>query len=64
MTANARIFTYAVGPHPLPTVALKDMACATGGSFTSIISMGAIRAKVQVRTYITYILAREGEVEK
>jgi hypothetical protein len=23
MTANARIFTYAVGPHPLPTVALK-----------------------------------------
>merc|ERR1712223_1639134 len=47
MTANARIFTYAVGPHPLPTVALKDMACATGGSFTSIISMGAIRTKVQ-----------------
>ena len=23
MTANSRIFTYAVGPHPLPTVALK-----------------------------------------
>ena len=48
ITANVRIFTYAVGPHPLPTVALKDMACATGGSFTSIISMGAIRTKVQV----------------
>ena len=49
ITANARIFTYAVGPHPLPTVALKDMACATGGAFTTITAMGAIRTKVQVK---------------
>jgi hypothetical protein len=49
VTSNARIFTYAVGPHPLPTVALKDMACATGGAFTTITAMGAIRTKIQVK---------------
>ena len=37
-----------IGPHPLPTVALKDMACKTGGSFTTITAMGAIRTKIQV----------------
>ncbi|CAB4059788.1 CACNA2D2 [Lepeophtheirus salmonis] len=39
--------SYAVGPHPLPTVALKTMACRTGGAFTTITAMGAIRTKVQ-----------------
>ena len=49
ITKEARIFTYAVGPHPLPTVALKSMACATKGSFDTITAMGAIRTKIQVR---------------
>lgn len=48
ITKNVRIFSYAVGPHPLPTVALKSMACSTGGSFSTIIAMGAIRTKIQV----------------
>ena len=48
ITKDVRIFSYAVGPHPLPTVALKQMACATGGSFTTITAMGAIRTKIQV----------------
>ncbi len=48
--ANVRIFTYAVGPHPLPTVALKQMACQTNGRFTSITAMGAIRTKIQVKS--------------
>ncbi|XP_040580279.1 voltage-dependent calcium channel subunit alpha-2/delta-2 isoform X4 [Lepeophtheirus salmonis] len=47
LTENVRIFSYAVGPHPLPTVALKTMACRTGGAFTTITAMGAIRTKVQ-----------------
>lgn len=55
MTSNARIFTYAVGPHPLPTVALKDMACATGGSFSVITAMGAIRTKIQVMKMLVTI---------
>ncbi|XP_059090756.1 voltage-dependent calcium channel subunit alpha-2/delta-2-like isoform X2 [Tigriopus californicus] len=56
ITRDVRIFTYAVGPHPLPTVALKSMACSTGGSFSTIIAMGAIRTKIQ-SSYIG-VLAR------
>ena len=48
VTPDVRIFTYAVGPHPLPTTALKQMACATDGSFSTITAMGAIRTKIQV----------------
>ncbi len=46
--SRARIFTYAVGPHPLPTGALEKMACATEGDFSTITAMGAIRTKIQV----------------
>lgn len=49
VTNRVRIFTYAIGPHPLPTVALKKIACATKGSFETITAMGAIRTKIQVR---------------
>ena len=37
-----------VGPHPLPTVALKNMACRTKGAFDTITAMGAIRTTIQV----------------
>ncbi|XP_071749131.1 voltage-dependent calcium channel subunit alpha-2/delta-2 isoform X14 [Lepeophtheirus salmonis] len=55
LTENVRIFSYAVGPHPLPTVALKTMACRTGGAFTTITAMGAIRTKVQGLGLITTV---------
>ena len=48
LTKHARIFSYAVGPHPLPIVALRKMACETHGSFSTITAMGAIRTKIQV----------------
>merc|ERR1711936_276196 len=44
---HVRIFSYAVGPHPLPVTALKEMACGTQGSHTMITSMGAIRTQIQ-----------------
>ena len=46
---HVRIFSYAVGPHPLPVTALKEMACGTQGSHTMITSMGAIRTSIQVK---------------
>ena len=45
---HVRIFSYAVGPHPLPVTALKEMACGTQGSHTMITSMGALRTSIQV----------------
>jgi voltage-dependent calcium channel alpha-2/delta-1/voltage-dependent calcium channel alpha-2/delta-2 len=44
---HIRIFSYAVGPHPLPVTALKEMACDTNGSYTLITAMGAIRTQIQ-----------------
>jgi hypothetical protein len=46
---HIRVFSYAVGPHPLPVTALKQMACDTNGSYTIITAMGAIRTQIQVR---------------
>ena len=45
---HIRIFSYAVGPHPLPTTALNKMACDTNGSYTHIATTGAIRTQIQV----------------
>ncbi|KAL0274489.1 UNVERIFIED_CONTAM: hypothetical protein PYX00_006895 [Menopon gallinae] len=42
-----RIFTFACGPHPIPTVVLKEMACSTGGYFSPITALGSVRVKVQ-----------------
>ena len=53
-----RIFTYAVGPHPLPTTALKEMACSTGGRFSTITAMGAIRTKIQVFSLVKHLVLR------
>lgn len=43
-----RVFTYGCGPHPIPTVVLKSMACRTRGYFSSITALGAIQNRVQV----------------
>lgn len=42
-----RIFAFACGPHPIPTVVLKEMACSTGGYFSPITALGSVRVKVQ-----------------
>ncbi|KAK8396776.1 hypothetical protein O3P69_005025 [Scylla paramamosain] len=46
-TKSVRIFTYAVGPHPIPTAVLKQMACTTGGMYSVITTRSSIRTKIQ-----------------
>lgn len=43
-----RVFTFGCGPHPIPTVILKSMACKTRGYFSSITALGAIQNRIQV----------------
>ncbi len=53
---HIRVFSYAVGPHPLPVTALKEIACDTNGSYTIITAMGAIRTQIQVcKQRINYV---------
>ncbi|KAK3927676.1 Voltage-dependent calcium channel subunit alpha-2/delta-2 [Frankliniella fusca] len=42
-----RVFTFGCGPHPIPTVVLKSMACKTRGYFSSITALGAIQNRIQ-----------------
>ncbi|XP_071526691.1 voltage-dependent calcium channel subunit alpha-2/delta-1-like [Panulirus ornatus] len=46
-TKAVRIFTYAVGPHPIPTAVLKQMACSTGGKYSVITTRSSVRTKIQ-----------------
>lgn len=46
-TGHIKMFTFACGPHPIPTVVLKEMACATGGYFSPITALGSVRVKIQ-----------------
>ena len=48
LTSDVRVFTYACGPHLIPTVALETMACRTGGHFTIIASRDGERTLMQV----------------
>ncbi|XP_069979919.1 voltage-dependent calcium channel subunit alpha-2/delta-1 isoform X2 [Penaeus vannamei] len=46
-TKDVRVFTYAVGPHPIPTAVLKQMACSTGGQYSVITTRSSVRTKIQ-----------------
>jgi von Willebrand factor type A domain len=48
VTRNVRIFAYASGPHPIPTVILKSIACTTNGYYSTITALAAIRPRLQV----------------
>ncbi|XP_059488918.1 voltage-dependent calcium channel subunit alpha-2/delta-2-like isoform X2 [Neocloeon triangulifer] len=47
VTRNVRIFTYASGPHPIPTVILKSIACTTNGYYNTLTAAAAIRPRMQ-----------------
>ncbi|XP_065349965.1 voltage-dependent calcium channel subunit alpha-2/delta-2-like isoform X2 [Cloeon dipterum] len=47
VTRNVRIFTYASGPHPIPTVILKSIACTTNGYYNTLTALAAIGPRVQ-----------------
>ncbi|CAL4066369.1 unnamed protein product, partial [Meganyctiphanes norvegica] len=47
VTKSVRIFTYAVGPHPIPTAVLKQMACETDGAYNVITTKSGVRNKIQ-----------------
>lgn len=46
VTQNVRIFTVAVGPHPIPTVTLKMLACNTSGFHSQIAALESVRSKI------------------
>ncbi|KAG8232873.1 hypothetical protein J437_LFUL011579, partial [Ladona fulva] len=50
ITENVRIFTYACGPHPIPTVILKTIACETKG-FGIAVPVGVVYGKVSYNNF-------------
>jgi len=47
LTRKTRLFTLAVGPHPIPTVNLRNISCSSNASHGAILTFGAIPSKVQ-----------------
>jgi len=47
VTRQTRLFTLAVGPHPIPTVNLRNISCSSNASHGAILTFGAIPSKVQ-----------------
>ena len=55
VTRQTRVFTLVVGPHPIPTVNLRNISCSTNAFHGAILTYGAIRGKVQVnRLFCVY----------
>ncbi|KAK4015396.1 hypothetical protein OUZ56_030377 [Daphnia magna] len=47
VTRQTRLFTLAVGPHPIPTLNLRNISCSTNAFHGAILTYGAIQSKVQ-----------------
>ncbi len=43
-----RVFTLAVGPHPIPTTNMRNISCFAHGLHAAVINYGAIPSKVRV----------------
>jgi hypothetical protein len=43
-----RVFTLAVGPHPIPTTNMRNISCFAHGLHAAVINYGAIPTKVRV----------------